>query len=130
MCWACSARRSGWGRSRERARLGWPTIVRLGLVQSALGGVVALCTSTLNRVMVVEYGLPAMLPAALVALHYAVQLSRPAWGHGSDRGGRRTPWIIGGHGGAGVGRGAGDARCDVTDGASAGIALGVAGVRR
>ncbi len=75
---------------------GWPTIVRLGLVQSALGGVVALCTSTLNRIMVVEYALPAMLPAALVALHYAVQLSRPAWGHGSDKGARRTPWIVGG----------------------------------
>ena len=80
----------------REAGFGWPTIVRLGLVQSALGGVVALCTSTLNRVMVVEYALPAVLPAALVALHYAVQLSRPAWGHGSDRGARRTPWIVGG----------------------------------
>ena len=76
--------------------LGWPTIVRLGLVQSALGGIVALCTSTLNRVMVVEYALPAMLPAALVALQYVVQLSRPVWGHGSDTGARRTPWIVGG----------------------------------
>ena len=75
---------------------GWGTIARLGVVQAVLGGVVALCTSTLNRIMVVEYALPAMLPAALVALHYAVQLSRPLWGHGSDRGARRTPWIVGG----------------------------------
>jgi len=78
--------------------LGWVGIVRLGLVQSALGAVVALATSTLNRVMVVEIGVPAALPAALIAWHYAVQLSRPRWGHGSDLGHRRTPWIIGGVG--------------------------------
>jgi len=46
--------------------------------------------------MVVEYALPAVLPGALVALHYGVQMSRPRWGYGSDVGGRRTPWIIGG----------------------------------
>jgi len=74
--------------------LGWLGIVRLGLVQSAIGAIVMLATSLLNRVMVVEYMLPAALPAGLVAWHYAVQLSRPAWGHGSDRGRRRTPWII------------------------------------
>lgn len=74
--------------------LGWLGIARLGLVQSALGAVVVLTTSTLNRVMVVEFALPAMLPAALVAWHYGVQLSRPRWGYGSDMGRRRTPWII------------------------------------
>ena len=74
--------------------LGWVGIVRLGLVQSAIGAIVMLATSLLNRVMVVEYALPAALPAGLVAWHYAVQLSRPAWGHGSDRGRRRTPWIV------------------------------------
>lgn len=74
--------------------LGWLGIVRLGLVQSAIGAIVMLATSLLNRVMVVEYALPAALPAGLVAWHYAVQLSRPAWGHRSDRGRRRTPWII------------------------------------
>jgi BCD family chlorophyll transporter-like MFS transporter len=57
---------------------------------------VVLTTSTLNRVMVVELGLPALLPGILVALHYAVQISRPRMGFGSDVGGRRTPWIIGG----------------------------------
>jgi BCD family chlorophyll transporter-like MFS transporter len=76
--------------------LSWPGIVRLGLVQAALGSVVVLITSTLNRVMVVEYALPAVLPGMLVALHYAVQLIRPRFGHGSDVGGRRTPWIVGG----------------------------------
>ena len=76
--------------------LGWFGIARLGLVQSALGAVVALTTSTLNRVMVVEMAMPAMLPAALVGLHFAVQITRPHWGYGSDLGSRRTPWIIGG----------------------------------
>jgi len=46
--------------------------------------------------MVVELALPAMLPGALVALHHIIQISRPRWGYGSDVGGRRTPWIIGG----------------------------------
>ena len=76
--------------------LGWLGIVRLGLVQTALGAIVVLTTSTLNRIMVVELALPAMIPGALVALHYAVQLLRPRLGHGSDVGGRRTPWIFGG----------------------------------
>ncbi|MDP4003790.1 BCD family MFS transporter [Methylobacterium sp. NEAU K] len=76
--------------------LGWPQIVRLGLVQTALGGVVVLMTATLNRVMVVELALPALVPGLLVALHYAVQMLRPRWGYGSDRSGRRTPWIVGG----------------------------------
>ena len=79
-----------------RSGLGWLGIVRLGLVQTALGAIVVLTTSTLNRVMVVEIALPALLPGALVALHYFVQISRPRFGYGSDAGKRRTPWIIGG----------------------------------
>lgn len=75
---------------------GWLSIVRLGLVQAMLGAVVVLTTSTLNRVMVVELALPALLPGLLVALHYAVQVTRPRMGFGSDVGGRRTPWIAGG----------------------------------
>jgi BCD family chlorophyll transporter-like MFS transporter len=46
--------------------------------------------------MVVELGLPALLPGLLVALHYVVQILRPRMGHGSDIGGRRSSWIIGG----------------------------------
>ena len=75
---------------------GWAAIVRLGLVQTALGAVVVLMTSTINRVMVVELALPAIVPGGLVALHYAVQVLRPRWGYGSDKTGRRTPWIVGG----------------------------------
>ncbi len=76
--------------------LSWFAIVRLGLVQAALGAVVVLTTVTLNRVMVVELSLPAILPGALVALHYGVQVLRPRLGFGSDVGQRRTPWVIGG----------------------------------
>jgi BCD family chlorophyll transporter-like MFS transporter len=76
--------------------LNWLSIVRLGLVQMALGAVVVLTTSTLNRLMVVELALPAILPGALVALHYGIQITRPNWGFLSDAGGHRTRWIIGG----------------------------------
>ena len=82
----------------NRASLGWLGIIRLGLVQSAIGAIVVLATTTFNRVMVVEMALPASLPAALVAWHYAVQLSRPRWGHGSDGGDSRTPLIVYGMG--------------------------------
>jgi BCD family chlorophyll transporter-like MFS transporter len=81
---------------RPGAALSWPGILRLGLVQAMLGAVVVLTTSTLNRVMVVELALPALLPGLLVALHYAVQMTRPRMGYGSDLGLRRTPWILGG----------------------------------
>jgi BCD family chlorophyll transporter-like MFS transporter len=76
--------------------LGWAGIARLGLVQMMLGAVVVLTTSTLNRVMVVELALPALIPGLLVGLHHAIQLSRPRMGFGSDMGARRTPWIVGG----------------------------------
>ncbi len=76
--------------------LSWLQIIRIGLVQTAIGAIVVLTTSTLNRVMVIEIGLPALVPGLLVTAHYAVQILRPRWGHGSDGGRRRTPWIIGG----------------------------------
>ncbi len=78
------------------AGLGWIDILRLGLVQAALGSIVVLTTSTLNRVMVVELALAAVIPGMLVGIHYAVQITRPLWGHASDKGGRRTSWILGG----------------------------------
>ena len=85
------------------APLGWGGIARLGLVQASLGALVVLVTSTMNRVMVVEYALPALVPGALVALHYGVQVLRPRLGYGSDVGGRRTPWILGGMAALGAG---------------------------
>ena len=74
----------------------WLTIIRLGLVQTALGSIVVLTTSTMNRIMVIELALPAAIPGALVGLHYAIQVLRPRLGYGSDLHGRRTPWIVGG----------------------------------
>ena len=76
--------------------LSWISIIRLGLIQMALGAIVVLMTSTLNRLMIVELALPAILPGFLVALHYGIQITRPNWGFRSDKGGRRTPWVISG----------------------------------
>jgi MFS transporter, BCD family, chlorophyll transporter len=76
--------------------LGWLGIIRLGLVQTSLGSIVVFTTSTINRVMIVELSMLAVIPGLLVAWHYALQVLRPRWGHGSDNGGQRTPWIIGG----------------------------------
>lgn len=82
----------------RKVGIGWFGIIRLGSVQAAIGAMVMLATSLLNRVMVVEYAIAAAVPAALVAWHYGVQLSRPLWGHRSDRSAQRSPWIIGGMG--------------------------------
>ena len=60
--------------------LSWFGIIRLGLVQTGLGAIVVLTTSTLNRVMVIELAMPAILPGALVAIHYALQVFRPGVG--------------------------------------------------
>ena len=107
--------------------IGWLGIARLGLVQAALGAIVVLATSTMNRVMVVELHFPALLPGALVALHYAIQMLRPRLGYGSDLGRRRTPWIVGGMAvlcAGGIGAAA--ATAWMASNAAAGIALAVA----
>ena len=83
--------------------LSWTGIVRLGLVQMALGSIVAIAASTFNRVMVVELSLLQVIPGLLLALHYFVQISRPNWGFLSDRGGNRTFWIMVGIGILGIG---------------------------
>ncbi len=75
---------------------GWIKVARLGLVQTMLGAIIVLMTSTINRVMVVELALPALVPGLLIASHYAIQILRPVWDYGSDVGRRRTPWIVGG----------------------------------
>ena len=74
---------------------GWMSVLRLGVVQACLGGLIVLITATINRVMVVELHLPAIIPGALVALHYAVQLwLRPRMGHFADARGNLTRWIV------------------------------------
>ena len=77
-----------------KADFGWPAVLRLGLVQAALGAVVVLTTSTLNRVMVVE--LPAGPRAGSLgrtALWFRCFVR--AWATAPTRR-RRTPWIVGG----------------------------------
>jgi BCD family chlorophyll transporter-like MFS transporter len=107
--------------------LSWFGIARLGMVQAGLGAVVVLTTSTMNRVMVVELALPAIIPGALVALHYAIQVLRPRFGHGSDMGGRRTPWIIGGMAALAIGAiGAAVATAWMASNLLAGLALALA----
>jgi BCD family chlorophyll transporter-like MFS transporter len=77
------------------ARLSWGGVIRIGLVQAAIGSVVIMMTSTLNRVMIVELGLAAAIPGALVALHFAVQfLFRPRMGHDSDHRNSRSGVIL------------------------------------
>ncbi|MEM7764029.1 MAG: BCD family MFS transporter [Pseudomonadota bacterium] len=76
--------------------LTWFGIARLGAVQMSLGAIFVLMTSLINRVIAVELALPAAFAGALIGIHYAMQLLRPHFGHGSDSGGKRTPWIIGG----------------------------------
>lgn len=78
--------------------LSWPSIARLALIQVSIGAIMVIMTSTLNRVMVVELGLAAAVPGALVALHFAVQLLRPRLGFRSDTDGKRITWIVGGMG--------------------------------
>ena len=80
--------------SADKPMLSWLSIFRLGLVQLCLGGIVVITTSTLNRLMVVEMALPAVLPGLLVGLHYAIQITRPHWGYKSDTGGHRTRFIV------------------------------------
>jgi BCD family chlorophyll transporter-like MFS transporter len=108
--------------------IGWIKIIRLGAVQAAIGAMVMLATSLLNRVMVVEYGLAAAIPAGLVAWHYAVQLSRPLWGHQSDFSQRRSTWIIGGMGVLALGTMlAVDATVMMTSGGAMPMILAIAG---
>ncbi len=83
--------------------LGWGGILRLCLVNAAIGGMAALPVNLFNRLMTVELALPALLPGLLVALHYAVQITRPVWGHRSDAKGGRTPFIRGGLAAVGAG---------------------------
>jgi len=78
------------------ATISWARLVRLGLVQLAIGAVFVLVTTTFNRVMIVELRFAAVVPGALIALQFLVQMARPRLGFGSDRAGRRTPWILGG----------------------------------
>lgn len=74
----------------------WLNIFCVGVVQACMGAVVVTTTTTLNRVMVIELGLPAVVSGFLVSLHYLIQMVRPRMGYGADKSNRFTPWIMGG----------------------------------
>ena len=58
----------------------WTTVVRLGVVQMAIGSMAVLPTTTFNTVMVTELGLLQLVPGILIAIQYFVQITRPNWG--------------------------------------------------
>ena len=74
--------------------MNWFSILRLGLIQLCIGSSVVIPLSTLNRLMKVELALPATIAGFLIALHYAVQLTRVNWGYLSDKTQNRSQWII------------------------------------
>ena len=104
---------------------GWWQVLRLALVQACLGSVVVITTSTLNRIMVVDLMMPALLPGLLVGLHYAVQMVRPRMGFGADQGRRCTPWMVGGMGVLSLG-GCLAAQATVTMGSDRGLGVALA----
>ena len=73
-------------------------LLRLSLFQISVGMALALLVGTLNRVMIVEFGMSAALVAAMVALPVVVAPFRALIGHRSDThrsylGWRRVPFI-------------------------------------
>ncbi len=77
-------------------RFGWIDIVRLGLVQTALGAILVLTTSTLNRVMVIEYALPRPCRACWSPCTTHCRSCARAGATPPTGAGARTPWIVGG----------------------------------
>jgi len=75
-----------------------PRLLRLSLFQVSVGMAMVLLTGTLNRVMIVELGVPATVVAAMVALPILLAPARALIGHRSDThrshlGWRRVPYI-------------------------------------
>lgn len=73
-------------------------IIRLSLFQVSVGMAMVLLTGTLNRVMIVELGVPASVVAFMVALPIVFAPARALIGHRSDTyrsylGWRRVPFI-------------------------------------
>lgn len=80
------------------AELPLPRLLRLALFQISVGMATVLLNGTLNRVLIVELGIPAWLVALLIALPLLVAPLRVLMGHRSDThrsvlGWRRVPYI-------------------------------------
>jgi MFS transporter, BCD family, chlorophyll transporter len=75
-----------------------PRLLRLSMFQLSVGMVLALLNGTLNRVMIVELGVPAWLVSLMVALPIVFAPLRALVGHRSDHhasalGWRRVPYL-------------------------------------
>lgn len=75
-----------------------PRLLRLSLFQVSVGIALVLLNGTLNRVMIVELGIPAWLVAAMVSLPVLFAPLRALIGHRSDHhrsvlGWRRVPYL-------------------------------------
>ena len=75
-----------------------PRLLRLALFQVSVGMALVLLVGTLNRVMIVELGVPASLVAVMIALPVLYAPFRALVGHRSDHhrsqlGWRRVPYI-------------------------------------
>ncbi|KLI62841.1 BCD family MFS transporter [Aurantiacibacter marinus] len=73
-------------------------LLRLSLFQFSVGMALVLLNGTLNRVMIVELGIPAWLVALMIAVPLMIAPFRAALGHRSDThrsvlGWRRVPYI-------------------------------------
>lgn len=84
--------------TKEMPRLRLLTMVRLGLFQMGLGMMAILTLGILNRVMIGELGIPALVTAGAIAMHQFVSPARVWFGQMSDHkpiaGKHRTNYIL------------------------------------
>ncbi len=64
--------------------LGWVTMLRLGLFQMGLGMMSLLTLGILNRIMIAELGIPAVVAASTIAVHQFMAPARVWFGQLSD----------------------------------------------
>lgn len=76
----------------------WLGVLRLGLFQLGMGIALAPITGTLNRVLIGDMRIPAVVVASLMAVHYFVSPVRAIFGYKSDQhraeGRWRTPYVV------------------------------------
>jgi MFS transporter, BCD family, chlorophyll transporter len=76
----------------------WLGVLRLGLFQLGMGISLAPITGTLNRVLISDLHIPAVVVGFLMAIHYFVSPVRAVFGYKSDQhraeGRWRTPYVV------------------------------------
>lgn len=86
-----------WFAARPGLRM-WLGVLRLGLFQFGIGLSLAPITGTLNRVLIDDIGIAAVVVAVLISLHYFVSPVRALIGYRSDKdrsmGKWRTPYVV------------------------------------